>query len=135
MANQITLGTLQLTGDLQWVDEFDAGSDLVGAVTTVSVTGAQIIQASAQQAGRRVTLAGRQDGEDFVGLRRGEVEALRALSQNVGSAYQLTLTDDRRFDVMFRRDDGPAVSAARVRFSWPDQATDWYIPTIRLVMV
>ena len=132
----ITLGALQLTGDLEWTDEFAAGSDLVGQTVTTTITGAQIIQASAQQAGRRVTLAGSENGNDASGLlTRAEIDSLRALAGTAGATYSLTLTDGRSFDVSFRRDDGPAVEARPWYFRWPVQSTDYYIPTIRLMMV
>lgn len=138
MANQdyITLDTMHLTGDLQWTDEYSAGSDLVGQVVTMSVTGAQIIQASAQQAGRRMTLAGREEGNAAYGLlSRTEIDALRALAATPGAIYGVTLTDGRTFTASFRRDDGPAVEAEPWYFRWPNVSTDYYIPTIRLIMV
>ena len=132
----ITLDTLQLTGDLEWIDEYAVGSDLVGQTVTTSVTGAQIIQASAQQAGRRVTLAGTDDGSKASGaLTRAEIDSLRALAAVAGAIYDLTLTDGRTFNVTFRRDDGPAVEAKPWYYRWPVESTDYYIPTIRLLMV
>lgn len=132
----ITLGSVQISGDLEWVDEFAAGSDLVGQTVTYAVTGAQIIQASAQQAGRRVTLAGGEEGDSVFGaLTRAQIDSLRALAAVAGAVYSLTLTDGRTFNVSFRRDDGPAVEARPFYFRWPVQSTDYYIPTIRLIMV
>ena len=132
----ITLGSVQISGDLEWVDEFAAGSDLVGQTVTYTVTGAQIIQASAQQAGRRVTLAASEEGNSVAGaLTRAQIDSLRALAAVAGAVYSLTLTDGRTFNVSFRRDDGPAVEARPFYFRWPVQSTDYYIPTIRLIMV
>lgn len=131
----ITLDTLQLTGDLEWTDEYSAGSDLVGQFVTYTLTGAQVIQASAQQAGRHMTLEGREDGDSFVGLTRAEIDALRTLAATPGEVYQITLQDGRQFNVAFRRDDGPAVEARAVKWHWPTAVDDWFIPTIRLIMV
>lgn len=136
MADVITLGALSLTGDLQWIDEYATGSDLVGQQVTTSVTGAQIIQASAQQAGRKVTLQGQMSGRDgFGAITRAQVDALRALAATPGTVYTLTLTDGRAFACVFRRDDGAAVEAAPLKHVWPPQPDDLYFPTIRLILV
>lgn len=122
-------------GDLQWLDEFGDGSDLVGQVESVSITGAVIYQASAQQSGRRLTLAGGREGEFFFGLlTRAEVEALRALAAVPGEEYAVTLPDGRELTAIFRRSDGPAITAEPVQHIVPHQAGDLYLPTIRMVL-
>lgn len=131
----ITLDTLHLTGDLQWTDEYAAGSDLVGQVVSYSITGAQIIHASAQQAGRKMTLVGADGGNGFVGLSRADIDSLRTLAATPGAVYNVTLTDGRTFNVSFSRDGGPAVEATRIKDNWPHADTDWYLVTIRLIMV
>lgn len=132
----ITLGPLTLSEDLQWVDEYDDGSDLVGQQETVSITGAVIVQASAQQAGRKVTLQGkRESNTGFGAMTRAQIESLRGLAATPGEIYTLTLTDGRTFSVMFRRSDGPAVAAEPLKFIQPVADDDLYFPTIRLIMV
>ena len=132
----ITIGPLTISADLQWIDEFADGSDLVGQVVTTSIRGAQIVQASAQQAGRRVTLQGRLEGNAGFGVvTRGEIEQLRALAAVPAAIYPLTLGDGRMFTCMFRRSDGPAVEAESLRHIVPPEPGDLCFPTIRLMLV
>lgn len=135
--SDITLGALDLSEDLQWVDEFDDGSDLVGQQETITITGAVIVQASAQQAGRRVTLVGKRESGNtaFGAMTRAQIEALRALAATPGAIYTLNLSDGRSFSVMFRRSDGPAVAAEPLKHILPPDEGDLYFPTIRLIMV
>lgn len=123
-------------GDLQWQDEFAAGSDLVGMVGRVSITGAPIYQASAQQSGRLMTLAGGNDNRGYFGvITRAEVLALYAIAAVPGEEYEITLADGREFTGMFRRTDGPAFEAIPLEHMVPHESTDLYVPTIRLVLV
>lgn len=132
----IILDTLTLPGDLQWVDEYDDGSDLVAHEQAITVTGALIIQASAQQAGRSMTLQGRlESSKGFAAIPRSLVEDLRALASVPGAVYAITLADGREFHVMFRRDAGPAVSAVPLKHIVPPEPDDLYFPTIRLMMI
>lgn len=132
----ITLASVTLPEDLQWIDEYADGSDLVGQVEDVTITGALVIQASAQQAGRKLTLQGRIEGSvGFAAVPRSVIDALRALAATPAAVYSITLADGRTFDVMFRRGDGPAIEAAPIKHIAPVQSDDWYFPTIRLLMV
>jgi len=132
----ITIGSVELPPDLQWVDEFDAGSDLVGQDERITITGALVIQASAQQAGRRMTLEGRLDGNvAFATVTRTQVEALRALAAVPGEVYTVTLSDGRTFDAAFRRDNGPAIKATPLRHIDPPLPDDLYVVTISLILV
>jgi len=134
----ITIGSVVLDGASLpvWVDEFGRGSDLVGQVESVSITGALVIQASAQQAGRRLTLQGRREGNRVIGaVSRAELNALRALSQVPDATYTVVLHDCREFEAMFRRTDGPAVEGEDVLDQQPVDAGDYLIPTIRMVLV
>jgi hypothetical protein len=132
----ITLASVTLPEDLQWIDEFAAGSDLVGQTEEVSITGALVVQASAQQAGRKLTLQGRLEGSvGFGAVPRSMVDSLRALAAVPAAVYSITLADGRTFDVMFRRSDGPAIEADPIKHIAPVQADDYYFPTIRLLMV
>lgn len=135
----VTIGSVVLSGsgaDLFWQDEFAEGSDLVGQDERVTITGALVIQSSAQQAGRRMTLVGGQDGRGYYGcITRVEVEALRTLAATPGEVFQITLADGRQFEAMFRRDQGAAVEANPLAVRTPPEDTDLYMPTIRLVLV
>lgn len=135
MAN-ITIGAVALPEDLQWIDEYADGSDLVGQTVSVSVTGALVIQASAQQAGRRMTLQGRMEGNvGFAAITRAQVEALRSLAAVPDATYTVSLGDGRTFTARFRRDDGPAVEASPMKHIVPPVDEDLYFPTIRLLLV
>ena len=100
------------------------------------MTGALVIQTNAQQAGRRITLQGRLEGNvGFAPLTRSQVDAVRALAAVVGATYTLQLCDDREFTVMFRRDDGPAIEAEPLKHIVPAEPGDLYFATIRLIEV
>ncbi len=132
----IVLGGVTISEDLQWTDEFGDGSDLIGHDQRVTITGALVIQASAQQAGRKMTLQGRMDGDSgFGALTRAQINALRALAAVAGAVYSITLADGRVFSVVFRRSDGPAVEASPIKHIQPAEDADLYFPTIRLLMV
>lgn len=136
MSDSYSLGTVMgLSGDLQWIDEFGDGSDLVAHEETYSITGALIVQASAKQAGRRLTLQGRRDGNTVFGvLTREQVDALRALAAVPGATYTLTFPDGREFSVMFRRDSA-AVEAEPLFHIWPPEPGDLYLPTLKFLQV
>jgi hypothetical protein len=127
----IQLGAITLPEDLPWADEFAAGSDLVAHDERVTITGALVVQASAQQAGRKMTLEAR----GFAPVTLATVKALRALAATPGAVYTITLADGREFDVMFRRSDGPAIEAVPIKVIAPLEDADLYFPTIRLLMV
>jgi hypothetical protein len=131
-----SIGTVtDLPADLQWIDEFSAGSDLVAQSEQFTITGSMVVQASAQQAGRFVTLQGRAEGENaFAVLTRAQVLALRALAATPGAIYTLTLCDGREMDVMFRREN-PAIEAEAWPFKAPQESSDFYLCTINLIQV
>lgn len=141
MTQAITIGSVTLVSDLKWIDEFGQGSDLVGQIETVSSTGALIIQASAQQAGRLMTLQTVSSGPGFGSqqyagvLTRAQVTALKALADVPGATYAVVLNDGRTFNAMFRRANTAAVVADPIIFYDPLTDTDWYSVTINLILV
>lgn len=135
MAN-ILLGTLELPEDLEWINEFADGSDLVGQSVSYTVTGAQIIQASAKQAGRSIVLQGRMEGDKgFAPITLTTLNALRALAATAGTEYTLVLADGRSFQVVFNREGGAAVTAESFKHIVPRLDEDFYFPTIRFLQV
>jgi hypothetical protein len=127
--------TILLPEDIPWVDEY---TDWRAAQTLdYSLTGALIIHESARLAGRPITL---QSGANWGWVRRSVAEALRTLSDSVGSAT-MTLTmpthpsGTRNFTVRFRRTDGGAVEAAPIRFKAPPADTDYYSLIVRMMEV
>lgn len=131
-----TLGTVTgLPGDLQWIDEYTEGSDLVVQEEQFTITGALVVQANAKQAGRRITLEGRMEGQvGFAPLTRVQVEALRELAATPGATFVLTLADGREFDVMFRRDP-VAVEMQPMKHIADPEDGDYYFGRINLIQV
>jgi hypothetical protein len=137
--NPITIGTVTLPGDLFWSDEFAQGSDMVGQQESITITGAVVVQASAQQAGRLMTLqtipfSG--GANQYVGVvSRAQVVALRALAETAGAVYIVTLSDGRTFDAMFRRTGGSGVIGTLIFGELPESDDDWFSVTINLLLV
>jgi len=92
----ITLDTLDLPADLIWTDEFRWSP--VAQKESVTLDGALVVQAMAQQTGRPITLAG---GEDHAWVRRSLLAQLRALSVTPGLEMTLTLNDGIARTVVF----------------------------------
>lgn len=141
MSQPITIGGVELISGMKWIDEFGQGSDLVGQIETISVTGALIVQASAQQAGRLMTLqtvsndAGLASQQYVGSLTRAQVAALKALADVPGATYPIMLNDGRTFTAMFRRSNTAAVVADPIAFFDPQSDDDFYIVTINLILV
>lgn len=138
----LVIGPVTVTGrngsadSIRWVDEFGTGSDLVGQVQRVSLTGDLVFQASAQTAGRLLTLVGEREGRVNWGvITRAEVIALRGLASVPGAIYPVTLPDGRELTAMFSRESGPAVEAVPIKHLVPHVDADTYLPTIRMVIV
>jgi alpha-D-ribose 1-methylphosphonate 5-triphosphate synthase subunit PhnH len=135
-----TLAGIALPDDIQWVDEFTAWR--VGQLIRPTLTGALIVQESALQAGRPITLQGFDDGSNrFVApITLAQLQALQALEEVAGAA-PMTLVllaagdTTRSFTVRFRRTDGPAIEARPIKYQVPAEAGDWFIATLRLIQV
>lgn len=103
----ITLGALALPDGLIWTDEY--AWTPVAQATTYTLTGALVVEDAEKQAGRPITLAGAQDGNDYSAwMTRTQLEALKTALDAAGATFTLTLHDARTFTVTPRRDgDGP----------------------------
>lgn len=122
---------LRLPDDLVWTDEFAWSA--VAQSATHTVTGALIVQATARQRGRPVTLAGT---ERAAWAPRSLIEQLRSWASAAGPAMRLTLHDARAFDVVFRHGDGAGALEARPIVDYADPAPgDAYALTVRLMEV
>lgn len=133
MTDQITLGSVSLPPDLQWTDELAWVA--LGATSTVSLTGAELIQTGTLQAGRPVTLQG---GDNFAWINYATVQALLALAAVAGATYTLTLPDGRTLPVRFVVEGTPVEAAPVAWRATPDTTVRdalQYIPTIRLKTV
>lgn len=96
------------------------------------MTGSLILQESAKQAGRPITLQADNPGNGLIWLARAVVEALYTLSGTPGWEGTLTLADARTFTVAFRDE---AVVAETVRHIAPLETGDPYTLTIKLQTV
>ena len=135
-----SLAGIELPYDIQWSDEHTAWK--VGQIVRPTLTGALIIQESALQAGRPITLRGYDDG----GLRYvapitlATLDALRALEETAGGASMTLILPaagdtTRSFTVRFRRTDGPAIAATPIKYQIPAESSDWFLATLRLLQV
>lgn len=103
-----SLDNVTLPDDLDWTDEFDWQP--VSQVTTPTLTGALVVEEAALQAGRPITLVS--DGAAWV--TRATVKKLQALLAKAGETMTLTLSDGRTFSVLWRRGDGPSLTARQI---------------------
>lgn len=102
MSGTCSLGGIDLPVDIEWSDE--GGWMPTAQIVTTTITGAQIIQASAVQAGRPITLVAR--GDQHVWLSYDQVQTLRALAEsNLSTPMSLVLIDGRTFTVVWRHQD------------------------------
>jgi hypothetical protein len=132
----ITLATITLPADLEWTDEFDWLP--TSQQVDIAMSGALIVEESAQLAGRPITLEGRLDGSvGFALIPRSTVSALVALASTPrATPMSLLLEDGRTFDVLFRHgQDGPAVEAHAMKHIAPHVDDDLYTITLRLMQV
>jgi len=135
-----SLAGIELPDDLEWVDEFTAWK--VGQVIRPSLTGALIVQESALQAGRPITLQSLDLGNSTFAavVTLSVLEALQAKEALAGAApMSLVLPTSgggtRSFNVIWRRTDGPALEARPIKFQTPAEPADLYLITLRLIQV
>jgi len=127
MSNWI-IGGITLTGDLEWIDEFETARKQAQAP---SLAGGTIVQLSTQLTGLPVTLrtpAG-------VYVTRGEIKALVALRNNPATdAFTVEHPDGRSFSCRFNHADGQPVDWANAMYQSPPEDSDgWHTLTLRLM--
>lgn len=137
--SRILLAGIVLPADLQWTDEFTAWR--VGQQVKTSLTGARIVQESALQAGRPITLQTQTEGNTYIGP--VTLDVLRQLQASeeqprVGS-LQLVMPDhntgERTFQVRWRRSEGAALEAVPINYAVPALDGDYFSITLRLMTV
>lgn len=121
------LGTLTLSDDLIWTDEFDWSP--VSQSVQHGLTGSLIVQEQAKTKGRPITLSG---GDDRGFMTRAQADALYALAQTAGTVHTLTFADARTFQVRFRRDSGQPFKLRQVLRGDDD---NWQVDEINLIEV
>lgn len=122
---------LSLDPDLMWSDEF-AWAQIEQAVER-SVTGALIIHSATKVGGREITLMPPDEASAW--MTRAVVEQLLIWEAAPEAALTLTLRGIA-FPVVFRRHDGPPISASPVVFvadPQPGEIGDWYLVTLRFL--
>jgi len=125
----ITLDEIELPGQMFWSDELWSP---VVQQEEYSTTGALILDESEKQAGRPITLGGR----DYTcWVTRAVVDLLLAKASVKGTVMTLTLEDEREFQVRFRYESGKAIEANPIYYRVPAQPEDWYTLTIKLITV
>lgn len=134
-----SLAGIELPEDLSWSDEFTAWK--VGQSVKTSLTGARIVQESALQAGRPITLESTQDGRRWAAVvslaTLRQLQALEAAPRTSAMPLVLPAHNDgvRTFDVLWRRSDGAALEAKPLRFAIPARDADFFSITLRLMTV
>ncbi len=130
---------IELPADLQWTDEFTAWR--VGQQVRNSLNGAMIVQESARQAGRPITLQTTRDGTAYVGVVALPIVRALQASESEARLSPLELVmpahngGDRTFQVRWRRVDGPAIEVEPTRFAVPALDSDLFSITLRLMTV
>lgn len=124
----ITLDAITLPPDLEWTDEYQWTG--VHHQKTISLTGALIVEESAQQKGREITLEGKINS---AWITRATLDLLKAKADVAGT--QMTLTYyGRAFTVLYRRDRNPIDAKLIVDFANP-QADDYYSVKLYLLEI
>ena len=122
--------TLQLPDSLSWADEYTWSP--IEQSQTYTTTGALLIEEHVKQAGKPITLEG---SEDRTWCTRALVDQLHAWASAPGIVMTLVLRGVSR-SVTFDHAKG-ALQGLPVLF-YADgaiEATDWYVPTLRLIEI
>lgn len=132
MKNSITYNTtvLQLPDDLSWTDEHAWQS--VEQQVTRTLSGGLIIESHARIGGRPITLAPPDENSAWMTLQ--VLQAINLIA-NIPDAQMQLKFGDSQFTVMFRHHDGEAVSAKPVVFFSDAVSTDFYLVTLKLMVV
>lgn len=130
MATTLTRGatTLTLPADMLWPDEYEWQA--VEQRTQYTITGALIVEASAKQAGRPITLQG---GVDYAWIDRTTLETLRTWAGFAAETFTLSYRG-ASFDVTFDHSRGAIAASPVIDYSDPD-GTDYYALTLRFIEV
>ncbi len=137
--SRLVLAGIELPADLQWVDEFSAWR--VGQQVKTSLTGARLVQESALQAGRPITLQTQREGNAYIAP--VALDTLRQLqaSEEQPRAVPLLLVmpahngGERTFEVRWRRTEGAALEATPINYAVPALDGDYFSTTLRLMTV
>lgn len=122
--------TVTLHPDLYWEDEFSWYPVEQGTERTL--TGALIVDAVAKVLGRPITLKPDSDGSAW--MPKATIDQLAVWAQT--PLLQMTLSlRGASYQVLFRHDDPPALSVEPVVFYSDPGSTDFYLATIKLLVI
>lgn len=129
--NTLTYGvtTLTLPEDLLWVDEF--AWRRVEQRRSFSITGAQILESAAAQAGRPISLEG---GDDYGWIDRDDLLTLDAWRQLPGQVFGLVVRGEASRNVVFNHEAGAIEAVPVVDYSDVDPG-DHYRLKLRFLQV
>lgn len=131
LKNLTTNQSLTLSHDMRWMDEHSWSP--VSAAKEYTLTGALIIDNAVRQAGRPITL--QPPGSDMAWITRETVEKLRTWAAIPGLQCELTLDDDRVFNVIFRHDEPPALEATPVTQMATYDMADWWVVNLKMMEI
>jgi hypothetical protein len=121
--------TVTLPDDLLWADQYTWQP--VEQKTTVTLTGAVVVESAARTSGRPITL---ESGADRAWVPRTAVDQLAAWAAVAGATMTLNIRGTGNRTVVFRHEDG-ALQAEQVLY-WSQPSADWqYRITLRLLEV
>lgn len=118
-----------LPDDLLWTDEH-AWTPAVAAVSYL-LTGALLVESSARQKGRPITLVG---GADMAWVTHATVKTLYDWASQPGRQFELLFSDGRVFTVVFRHHEIPIEAEPVLGFP-ARHDSDFYRFTLRLMEV
>lgn len=122
--------TVTLHPDLYWDDEFTWYP--VEQATERTLTGALVVDAVAKVLGRPITLKPDSDGSAWI--QKTVLDQLKTWAQT--PLLQMTLSlRGTSYQVLFRHDDAPALSAEPVVFYSDPASADFYLVTIKLLVI
>lgn len=116
---------LELPDDMEWSNEFEWTP--LTTNTTYLITGAMLVNTAKRLAGRPITLESKENG---AWIDYATASALYEFTNDDEAIMELTLADDRKFDVIFT--DNP-LSIKPVWFASPN--SDYYKATIKLITI
>jgi hypothetical protein len=121
--------SVPLDPDLTWSDEHSWSP--VAHIAKYKVDGALSIHVSRKKAGRPITL---QAGDTYAWMSGAVIEQLRTWRDTPGQQLTLTLRGTS-YTVIFRNNEAPALDAEPLVDYANPEADDWYVATIKLMVI
>jgi hypothetical protein len=116
----LTLDTISLPAGLRWMDRDDWQP--VRQTVRQTLDGTLAVYHAPSLAGRPITLA---SAADEGWMSRATLDAVQALATTPGAVYALTI-GATTYDVLFRHQEAPAITAEPILNRLAPVATDWF---------